>query len=165
MSEASFITELIANIGAVGVIFWLVYYVFKTLLPKRDADFTAALEKRDALFTAALDRVQDDNRRENDRIVSSLEGLDGSVGELAKQVEKQTRLLIAHDSSMRGEPVAGRSTEELALSAGVNPSEVEIAIRAAVRKARESNPDDTQEIVSRVLASLPGALGEDPLPG
>lgn len=159
MNEVSFITELIANVGAVGVIFWLVWHVFKVLLPKRDADFTTALERRDAEFTAALTNVQADNRRENDRLVASLSGVEKGLGELAAQVERQTRLLIAHDSSHT------RSTEELANLAGVRTEIVEAVARRAAREARASSADDTQEIVSRVLSSLPGDPLGDPSPG
>jgi F0F1-type ATP synthase membrane subunit b/b' len=51
--------KLIVNLGAFGLVSWLVYYVFKTMLPKITADFTAQLEAQRKSFGTTLDKVNE----------------------------------------------------------------------------------------------------------
>lgn len=52
----------VVNFGSFGLVAWLVYYVFKTLLPKITADFTAQLEAQRNSFATTLDKVNDQHR-------------------------------------------------------------------------------------------------------
>ena len=56
--EAEWI-KTVVNFGSFALVAWLVYYVFKTLLPKITADFTAQLEAQRKSFGTTLDKVNE----------------------------------------------------------------------------------------------------------
>lgn len=140
MTEA---LDLAANVGATGVLLWLVYYVFNTLLPKMTAQFVASLESAQNQHTAQIRLLIEAQREESLKTHASLKAVETSL-------EQLTRLLILHDATTRGGPL-GTVTAELARSAGVPPEVVEGAVLHATTHLHGS--EDTEGLIRDIVHS------------
>lgn len=154
----SMIAELVANLGAVGAVVWLVYHVFTQLLPKRDEQFSAALKQRDETLIVVMKELNADRGKETDRLVRAIDSLEDRLEKLAEQVEQQSKLLMLHDLAMRPRRSgADLSTSDLASAAGLSAEAITSAVRAAAERSPHLSglsPDASRDFASRVAEQL-----------
>lgn len=95
--------DTIANIGAFGLVVWIVFYVFRSMIPKMHDEFADALrQERDTR------RAQWAEYREEIRALRAV------LRELTRQQTMLSALLIQHDATVRGQnPQTVGTTEEL----------------------------------------------------
>ena len=65
--DLSNVAEISGGLGAVGVLVWLVLYIFKTLLPKQRADYLTSMKESRDDFSNALDRQRNSFSEEMQR--------------------------------------------------------------------------------------------------
>jgi hypothetical protein len=56
--------KLVVNLGAFGLVSWLFYYVFKTMLPNLIKDFKEQLEAQRETFENTLNAMREDHKAE-----------------------------------------------------------------------------------------------------
>lgn len=136
------IAELASNLGGLGVVIGLVWYLITKTLPRRDERFEQSLDKVQERFAKSLETIQNSHQNE-------IAELAASVRHLADRVEKNTRVVLG--VSMRGIPPdeRGGTTTELAKGAGLSRPTVETLCRA-IRRGRSSD-DDTDTIAIAAL--------------
>ena len=95
--------DTIANIGAFGLVVWIVFYVFRSMIPKMQDEFADIVrEEREAR------RAQWAEYREEIRALRAV------LRELTRQQTMLSALLIQHDATVRGQnPNAIGTTEEI----------------------------------------------------
>lgn len=140
------IAELVGNLGGLGVVVGLVWYLITKTLPRRDERFEKSLDRVQERFAASLNTIQNCHQNE-------ITELAASVRHLADRVEKNTRVVLG--VSMRGVPPdeRGESTSELARVAGVSRPVAVQAIRSAARRARRTS-DDTDTIALATVREI-----------
>lgn len=147
------IVEICAQLGAVGMVFWLVFHTFTKLIPQQTDSFSASLKEQSETFTKSIEALNADRVRENDRIVLSLNLLEESTKKLADQVGQNSRLLVMHDATMRrntgGSALSEQDTVALARAAGLDQEMITSAVRAATSRQEAVRSTDALPIPGR----------------
>lgn len=95
--------DTIANIGAFGLVVWIVLYVFRSMIPKMQDQFAEIIREE-----RAARRAQWAEYREEIRALRSV------LRELTRQQTMLSALLIQHDATVRGQnPNTVGTTQEL----------------------------------------------------
>lgn len=147
---------MIANLGSIGAILWLIFHVFTKLIPQQTATFTAALKDRDEMLEKAIKKLSEERSEENEKIVKAIKSVEQSLEAIRQEVEQQSRLLMLHDATMRNLANTGTTdttTEDLAKAAGVPHEALVNAVRAAAKRATAGRPsiENSQEFASEIV--------------
>ena len=108
MGDITGIVELIGNLGAVGVLAWLVLHVFKVLLPQNRTDRKAATDA----FMVQLDKHREDTKQTTTDFLGALATqrtahcteraeTNKILAELAEEVRATNKLILVHDAHDR----------------------------------------------------------------
>jgi hypothetical protein len=108
--DASNIAEISGGLGAVGVLVWLVLYIFKTLLPKQRSDYLDSMKESRSDFTDALARQRSDFSKEmGAERKMTIKQSDQYAKTLAEQREdfgKTMQIVISNHPSLGGQGAA-----------------------------------------------------------
>ena len=60
--------KLFSSLGAVGVLAWILLYVFRVEVPRRDAQFSQTLKENSTMLLGTIKEQREDFRRELEQI-------------------------------------------------------------------------------------------------